>query len=99
MNKPFDGEPIWTKDEQEISKSSPCFQKENTPYVKKLTIVKFDQNDEGEYQCVCDTASTKATIKISGKKISNFNCSVIFLLYYSIEILEHIVLCYQWRYC
>lgn len=68
LNASSDEEPIWTKNEQEISKSSPCFKRENTPFVKKLTIVEFKENDEGVYQCVCDTASTKAIIKISGKK-------------------------------
>lgn len=76
LNLPFDREPIWTKDGQEISKSSPCFKRENTPVIKKLIIVKFNQNDAGDYKCVCDTVSTIATIKMSGKKILNIHCSV-----------------------
>lgn len=81
LNAIFDEEPIWTKDGREISKSSPCIERENTQFVKKLTILKFNQNDEGVYQCVCETASTKANIKISGKTITSTLFNMIILLF------------------
>lgn len=67
LNVPYYMEPVWTKDGQNIPESNTYFKKENTPSKKKLTLLNVRKNDAGIYKCVCDTASTEATIKISGK--------------------------------
>lgn len=67
LNVPYNREPIWTRDGQNISENNTSLKKESKPLEKKLFLYNVQKNDAGVYACVCDTASTNATIKITGK--------------------------------
>lgn len=74
LNAPYNGEPEWTKDGKDIPKGNGHFKTETTAFTKKLTLLNFERKDAGVYKCVCDTASTQATIRISGD--SNYNIMI-----------------------
>lgn len=73
MNTPYNGEPEWTKDDKGIPKRSGHFKTENLAFTKKLTLFNFERKDAGVYKCVCGTASTQATIRISCESTYNIN--------------------------
>lgn len=73
LTKPAEVE--WKKG-QEVLKESRKYEMSQDGAVAKLIIHELEEEDAGDYTCVCGEQQTTATLTVNGKKLRGKGCNI-----------------------